>query len=110
MTDQLSRIAELNDRCRHGLDPTARLVITAACVAAFAGDLSAQAELLAAIRGYAFTRDDGPERSRGEFTVRGHAVRFAIDYYDRALGWGSEDPGDPHVTTRVMTIMLPEDD
>ncbi|RZI39519.1 DUF3768 domain-containing protein, partial [Herbaspirillum sp. HC18] len=75
----------------------------------FAGDLFAQAELLSAIRGYAFTRDDGPERSRGEFTVRGQAVRFAIDYYDRALEWGSEDPADASITRRVLTLMLRED-
>ena len=88
----------------------ARIPDRLAGVAAFAGDLSAQAELLEALRGSAFPRDAGPDRSRGAFTVCGHAVRFAIDYYERALGWGSEDPGDPHVTTRVMTIMLPEDD
>ena len=44
---------------------------------------------------------------RGDDVV---GVDCFLDYYDRALEWGSEDPGDPHVTTRVMTIMLPEDD
>ena len=34
MTDQTTRIAELNDLCRLGLDRTARTVITATCLAA----------------------------------------------------------------------------
>ncbi|MEL0253528.1 MAG: DUF3768 domain-containing protein, partial [Novosphingobium sp.] len=41
---------------------------------------------------------------------QGRQIRFAIDYYDGSIEWGSENPADPDVTTRVMTIMLPEDD
>ena len=115
MTDQLARIAALNDRVRQGLDPTARIVITAACAAALARDdaaasLRAQGELLMAIDACAFAAEERAERRRGEVMFAGRPIRFAIDYYDRALAWGSEDPADPEVTTRVMTIMLPEDD
>jgi hypothetical protein len=116
MTDHISRIAQLNDRVRLGLDRNARIVMTATCLATLAGDdrraseALAQAEVLAAIRRYAFKPEDGSERARGEFVIAGHTVRFTIDYYDRSLEWGSEDPADPLVTTRVMTIMLPSDD
>ena len=116
MTDRMSRIAALNDRCRQGLDPTGRIVITAACLATFAGEggkvaqILAQAELMAAIRRYVFRPEDGRERARGDLFVAGHAIRFTIDYYDLPLEWGSEDPADPLVTVRVMTIMLPSDD
>ena len=64
MTDQLSRIAALNDRVRQGLDPRARVVITAACVAALAersspdAMLHAQAELLMAIHRCDFAPDE----------------------------------------------------
>ncbi|AOH87106.1 hypothetical protein AWL63_23290 (plasmid) [Sphingomonas panacis] len=116
MTDKLSRIAELNDRCRIGLDRNARILITACCLAALsertgpAAIILAQAEVLAAVRRYVFRPEDGRQRDRGELLVRDQTIRFKIDYYDLALEWGSEDPADPSVTTRVMTIMLPEDD
>ena len=31
------------------------------------------------------------------------------DYYDPELCYGSEDPANASVTTRVLTILLPED-
>ena len=116
MTDQTSRIAALNDRCRQGLDPTGRIVITATCLATLAGEggkvaeILAEAQIMAAIRRYVFKPEDGGERARGDLVIAGHAIRFTIDCYDLSLEWGSEDPTDPLVTTRVMTIMLPSDD
>ncbi len=116
MIDQISRIAQLNDRVRLGFDRNARIVMTATCLATLAGDdrmvseALAQAEVLAAIRRYIFKPGDGCERARGELVVSGHTVRFTIDYYDLSLEWGSEDPADAAVTKRVMTIMLPSDD
>lgn len=116
MTDRVSRIAALNDRVRLGLDRNGRIVVTATCLATLAGngglvsEALAQAELLAALRRYAFSPVDGAERARGEFALRGTTVRFTIDYYDLSLEWGSPDPADAAVTTRLLTIMLPGDD
>lgn len=34
---------------------------------------------------------------------------FKIDYYDKELVHGAEDPADPERTTRVLTAMLAEE-
>jgi len=39
----------------------------------------------------------------------GERVMFKIDYYDLYLKYRSENPADPDVTSRVMTIMLAND-
>lgn len=115
-TTDLEKIRILNDRCRLGLDRHARILFTASCLAAFSrGDtvaeqIAAQAGLMAAIGLYVFTDDDGPEHDRGQIEIGDTTVRFKIDYYDLTLEWGSEDPANPAVTCRVLTIMLPEDD
>jgi hypothetical protein len=59
----------------------------------------------------AFTGDDDPygEHDCGNFEVAGQKFFFKIDYYDPNLEFGSEDPGDPQKTTRVLTIMLAEE-
>lgn len=116
MAYDVGKIAALNDRCRQGLDRNARIVVTRTCLGRLAHgecralEVIAQAKLMAAVRNYHFGAEDGPERDRGEFTVGTETVRFKIDYYDAALEYGSEDPANAAITTRVLTIMLPEDD
>jgi hypothetical protein len=58
-----------------------------------------------------FTEDNDPRREHdfGSFDVDGHKFFWKIDYYDRDLKYGSEDPADPTKTTRVLTLMLAED-
>lgn len=113
-TSRTERIAQLNDRCRHGLDRNARIVVTSNCLARLApsgtkiAEVLAQVELMRAIRQASFDRDS-PERDKGAVTVGDTEVLFKIDYYDPNLEYGSEDPTDAAQTTRVLTIMLPED-
>lgn len=106
-------IGRLNDRCRHGLDRTARITVTATCLATLSdGSLAsraiAQAHLLQALRRCTFDPRD-TERNRGSFTVRDTEIYFVIDYYDTRLEWGSDDPADASATIRVLTLMLRED-
>ena len=109
------RITQLNDRCRHGLDPNARIMVTRNCLARLSGDgegiaeVLAQAALLAAVRRYAFQPGDGPERDFGAFDLQGQRVLFKIDYYDMTLEFGSDDPADASITRRVLTVMLADD-
>ena len=59
----------------------------------------------------AFTADNDPhgEHDFGAFEVAGQKFFFKIDYYDKTLESGSQNPADPTITTRVLTIMLAEE-
>jgi hypothetical protein len=55
-----------------------------------------------------FSADNDPhdEHDFGSFNLVGRKFFWKIDYYDKDLVNGSEDPGDPERTTRVLTLML----
>ena len=69
-------------------------------------------ELLAALANYdSFDTDNDPhgERDFGDIEVAGTSLLWKIDYYDKNTDFGSNDPADPDVTDRVLTVMLPEE-
>ena len=55
-----------------------------------------------------FTADNDPyeEHDFGVVIYDGHKLFWKIDYYDESMTYGSPDPSDPAVTTRVLTVML----
>ena len=64
------------------------------------------------VRAFAdFTSDNDPsgEHDFGSFTLGQHRLFWKIDYFDRDLEYGSPDPLDASVTTRVLTVMLASD-
>jgi hypothetical protein len=58
-----------------------------------------------------FNADNDPhgEHDFGSFELADEKFFWKIDYYDRDMMFGSEDPADPEKTTRVLTIMLAEE-
>ena len=42
-------------------------------------------------------------------SIEGARFFWKIDYYDRELKYGSENPADPEQTARVLTIMRAEE-
>lgn len=100
-----ARIRDLNDRFRK------RFIGGGVVITAGIRDLgddfrNACIEAVQTFR--AFTPDNDPygEHDFGSFDIAGTRVFWKIDYYDRALRCGSENPADPAVTTRVLTILL----
>jgi hypothetical protein len=102
------RIASLNDSARRDLgmfQDNVKLMLTHGVQ-----DLehSEQAELLRGVIDYNdFSDGNNPhgERDFGKVVVGGTDFFWKIDYYNRTLDEGSENPADPTVTTRVLTVM-----
>jgi len=55
-----------------------------------------------------FDNENDPfcEHDFGSFELCGRKFLWKIDYYDKDLRFGSENPAVPELTTRVLTIML----
>lgn len=108
-------IARLNDWLRANLtQPGSNRVVMTAGIAELIGDIALfrgfrrRAELLRSIRDFeAFDCDNDPHghRNLGLFTFGGTSCLWKIDYYDRDLAFGSDDPADPFKTVRVLTIL-----
>ncbi len=104
-TARTKRIRALNDAFRRTL--------IGGCLVCTSGiqqfDPAAIKLLLHGITTYeAFTPDNDPhgEHDFGSLSIAGQTVFWKIDYYDRGFAYGSPDPANPAVTTRVLTIML----
>ena len=106
--DQRQRIRELNDQLRRTF-MGGRIMLTAGF-----SELPnlTKARALAAIRSYDdFDESSDPygEHDFGSVTIDGQDVWFKVDCDDKSLAFGSPDPANPDLTTRVLTILLPED-
>lgn len=58
-----------------------------------------------------FTEDNDPygEHDFGSFEIDHQLFQWKIDYYDQDYRYGSEDPSNPEITGRLLTIMLAEE-
>jgi hypothetical protein len=103
------KIAQLNDAHRQKLwmPPNGgRTILTEGIMAL---DVEDRGEIMSKVVQFNdFTEGDDPygERDFGAFDYDGQKIFWKIDYYDRQLDGGSEDPSDPAVTRRVLTILL----
>jgi hypothetical protein len=103
-----SKIAKLNDLLRQTYWG-GKVMITQG-VQALSSDK--QAAIFNAVRDFDnFTPDNDPhgEHDFGTVSISGTKCFWKIDYYDNRMEFGSEDPANPAITTRVLTIMLAEE-
>ena len=102
-----ANIRRLNDEFRRSMNPALGRCVMTRGVAELP-ELERIAVVQKARLFDAFNEDNDPhgEHDFGSFLVREQKIYFKIDYYDTTLEWGSEDPADPEMTTRVMTLML----
>lgn len=67
-----------------------------------------QQEVLRMIREFnSFTEENDPwgEHDFGSFDLDGETIMFKVDYYDKALEFGSPQPSNLKQTARVLTVM-----
>ena len=97
------KVRVLNDEFRKTFSG-GRVVVTAGIAAR--ADVT---EIVNRVRCFSeFTEDNDPygEHDFGAIDHLGDKVFWKIDCYDLHMEMGSEDPANPAVTTRVLTIML----
>jgi hypothetical protein len=101
-----------NAECIRALNDSFRCTFVGGMVMITAGveamPLDKRRALLQKVRAFAaFTDDNDPHREHDFGAVDEGGVRcfWKIDSYDRNTEFGSPDPADPTVTTRVLTIM-----
>ena len=103
--EQVRMIAALNDRLRQTY--WGGKVMTTSGVNELPEEI--QIQVFRAVSDFdTFTEDNDPhgEHDFGKVIVAGHSFFWKIDYYDNRMEYGSEDPANDKVTTRVLTIML----
>ena len=121
LTSQRERIARLNDLARSAMGVACTAVATQGFRALPASDQSRVRELIETFDAFTLDNDINGERDFGAihqgrdgrwtaaYPVQGDPVEtvfWKIDAYGRDLRFGSEDPANPAVTRRVLTIML----
>lgn len=108
MSDKAARVRQLNDQFRTTM--TGGQVLITPGVAEL--PLDVQATVIRKVATFnEFSEDNDPhgEHDFGSFDLIGRTFFWKIDYYDANLEYGSEDPGDPEQTARILTIMLAEE-
>jgi hypothetical protein len=103
---QAEKIAALNDRFRTTL--IGGQILLTEGVGALADEV--RAEILLSVATFHDFNEDNDPYGEHDFGAIDHAaagrVLWKIDYYAPDLMHGSEDPADPDMTKRVLTIML----
>ncbi len=123
--ERTARIARLNDRARQAMGLVCTAFVTVGFRSLPEADQSQVRELIETYD--AFDEDSDPHGERdfgavyqladGRWTTERPRARdderervfWKLDYYDRDLRFGSEDPANPAVTRRVLTIMLADE-
>ena len=106
--DAAAKIAELNDAFRRAFCG-GRVVMTSGVDALPDCVKAAALQMVADFSDFSEGDDPYGERDFGSFDLVNRKFFWKIDYYDKELEFGSEDPADPDKTTRVLTLMFAEE-
>ena len=107
-TDHAAKIRTLNDTFRK-TGRGGRIMLTQGIQALGQQTVMGIIDMVRAFDQFNEGNDPYLEHDFGKIVHGRETVFFKISYYDRAMEFGSPDPADPAVTTRVMTVMLGEE-
>jgi len=105
LNQRTEQIRALNDRLRQEL-AGGLVTITAGVEALGLIGVTAVLQAVRTFDDFSDGNDPHGEHDFGAFNIPGHRIFWKIDHYDRQLQYGSPDPTNPEVTTRVITVML----
>lgn len=100
----MNDIATLNNKFRKSL--IGGEVLLSAGIAAMSSE--DKANIVSLVQNFDnFTPDNDPygEHDFGSFDYKGEKILWKIDYYDLNHKYMSEDPSNPDITNRILTIM-----
>ena len=100
----MSDIATLNDKFRRSFI-NGEVLLSAGIAAMDAED---KANIVSLVQNFNdFNEDNDPygEHDFGAFDYKDEKILWKIDYYDLNHKYMSEDPSNPDITNRVLTIM-----
>ncbi len=103
--EKTQRIRTLNDVFRTTFIG-GKVLITSGIQALGAESVQAITRKVQTFNNFSLANDPYGEHDFGAIDHDDHKVFWKMDYYDDALTFGSEDPSDPNITTRVLTVML----
>jgi len=106
MANRSEKIAQLNDAFRNSMGQGGQVYMTRGIQALPDEDRLQVFNLVKTFNDFSEDNDPYKEHDFGAFDYKGERIIWKIDYYDKELKQGSEDPADPAQTTRVMTVMM----
>ncbi|WP_276122661.1 DUF3768 domain-containing protein [Pararhizobium qamdonense] len=107
--EKTAKIRELNDALRAGRG-SGSIIIAGSMANADVDEISAAAKQVQEFTAFEEGNDPHGEHDFGAFQIGDQKYYWKIDYYrDRNMLTGSDDPADPKVTHRVLTIFYAED-
>ncbi|QUS42299.1 DUF3768 domain-containing protein [Tardiphaga alba] len=104
----MARIRDLNDIFRRKLPSVGkgfRVHVTDHVAALGSVEIAHVLETVRTFDGFGPDNDPYGEHDFGALDHSGNRLFWKIDCYDKWVQFGSPDPTDPSVTTRVLTIM-----
>jgi hypothetical protein len=105
VSDKTECVRQLNDAFRQSFSG-GRVLLTQGIRAFPEADIAAITAAVQAFTAFSEENDPGGKHDFGSFRYDGQLIYWKIDCYDKSMDWGSADPADPAVTTRVLTILL----